>query len=332
MVTATILKRAGLLGAAVFIVVAFSCQDFGAAIEECKDAGTCFPDEDGDGLPDKPDGGGKDDGGTADSGTADSGTADSGTADSGIPDPDAGTELDAGVDPDAGVTDSGVIVDAGTDASDASVTLQILDIPACASGLCLRHEYTLGGPYEFQGLWGSSPEEVFLAARARPGVEAPVQVVRFSEGRFSAASVDAPGFRPSRLLDTGLDKDSLAVIAGPNEEHRYGVTASEVLRWVPESGWQSELSIPRLGGQAPAVQDIWVSQDGGDVWITLRTSYVLRKHDGAWSVVHLPVEQGFLALQVEGFDTPAGDLWITGIQSYGSFYGTIAYHYERQEP
>jgi hypothetical protein len=35
---------------------------------------------------------------------------------------------------------------------------------------------------------------------------------------------------------------------------------------------------------------------------------------------------------VEGFDTPAGDLWITGTQSQGSFFGTIAYHYERQNP
>jgi len=105
-----------------------------------------------------------------------------------------------------------------------------------------------------------------------------------------------------------------------------------VLRWVQGGGWQSEFTVPYLSGPSPAVQDIWVSRDGNDVWVTLGTDYVLRKHDGVWGVVQLPVEPGFSALQVEGFDTPAGDLWITGTQSHGSFFGTIAYHYERQDP
>jgi hypothetical protein len=310
-----------------------------------------------------------------------------------------------------------------------------------------------------------------MAARARPGFEAPAQVVRFSKGGFSATTVDLPGFQPFRLQGTGpnnlwaineapasgpcwlgderlvspysspmlhcpsplfrfdgqqwapvgyatngratiqppalftgvdstwvaskdqgllrwsgalwqlepaklgkvgplsalwgdtsgprigvgngslplaglqrptpwadwtgsplLESGRFVAIAGPDEKHLYAATASEVLRWVEGGGWQSEFTVPYLSGPAPAVQDIWVSRDGSDVWVTLGTAYVLRKHGGEWSVVQLPVEPGFSALQVEGFDTPAGDLWITGTQSHGSFFGTIAYHYERQDP
>ncbi|MBN1207866.1 MAG: hypothetical protein JXB05_23580 [Myxococcaceae bacterium] len=344
-------------------------------------------------------------------------------------------------------------MDAGADCTDAGLQpglapctgLQALPEDDCAAGLCLRHEYTLSGPYEFHGLWGSSPDDVFLAARALPQAQVPAQVVRFSEGRFTSAAVLLPDFQPFRLqgsdaenvwaineaptagpcwlsdksraipvfycpspvfhfngkswapvpsatqaptpiqppaLHVGADatwvassdqgllrwtgsmwlrepstlagSDSLhalwgdtsgprtrssrgasaplVAIAGPTEEHLYAATSSEVLRWAPGEGWQSEFTAPELDGQAPSVQDLWVSADGHDVWVTLKTSYVLRKHHGAWSVLQLSVPSGFEALQVYGFDTPGGDLWITGTHSHGDlFFGTIAYHYERQE-
>jgi hypothetical protein len=455
------------------------------------------------GVPDSgtPDSGtpdsGTPDSGTPDSGTPDSGTPDSGTPDSGTPDsgptepPDSGTP-DSGIPlpPDSGMDDGGMDdggmddgglpdggpttdCDAGfapcTSTNDAGIITG--EASGCSDGLCLRHEYALSGPYEFQGLWGSGPEDVFMAARARPGFEAPAQVVRFSKNGFSATTVDLPGFQPFRLQGTGpdnlwaineapasgpcwlgdehlaapyaspmlhcpsplfrfdgqqwapvgyatngwstiqppalltgvdstwvasnnqgllrwsgalwqtepaslgtvgplaalwgdssgprigvgngslplagfqqptpwmdwtgsplLESGRFVAIAGPDEKHLYAATASEVLRWVEGGGWQSEFTIPYLSGPSPAVQDIWVSRDGSDVWVTLATTYVLRKHDGEWSVVQLPVEPGFSALQVEGFDTPAGDLWITGTQSHGSFFGTIAHHYERQDP
>ncbi|HVG63789.1 MAG TPA: hypothetical protein VNA24_34815 [Hyalangium sp.] len=488
MVTSTLLKRRGVLGVAIFLVAVTGCRDFAAAYDKCLTEQTCY-------LPDggllQLDGGGEDDGGTPDSGAADSGTADSGTADSGTA--DSGT-ADSGMDAggmDAGGMDAGGMDDGGMDDGGQSdggpstncdgglavctsfdaVEIVVREFSVCSSGLCLRQEYALSGPYEFQGLWGSGPKDVFLAARARPGFEAPAQMVRFSEDGFSAMTVDLPGFQPFRLhgtgsdnvwaiseapasgpcwlgdehltgpyaspllhcpsplfrfdgqqwapvgyatngwttiqppaLFTGLDSTWVAsngqgllrwtgalwqlepvslgtvsplsalwgdtsgprigvgngslplagfqppapwadwigspllesgrfvAIAGPDEEHLYAATASEVLRWVQGGGWQAEFTVPYFSGPSPAVQDIWVSGDGNDVWVTLGTDYVLRKHDGAWSVLQLPVEPGFSALQVEGFDTPAGDLWITGTQSHGWFFGTIAYRYERQDP
>jgi hypothetical protein len=490
----------------VGLVVAFaSCRDFEEAYLQCVDAGTCIPDGTGDGG--RPDGGniGTDGGNTGtDSGTPDSGTPDSGTPDSGtidIPDsgtinpPDSGTidTLDSGtIDTlDSGTIDSGMLdsgtpdttdsgtpdagpftpVDSGTMIADAGATLQALEVNGCTDDLCLRHKYTLKGPYEFQGLWGSSPDDVFLAARARPEFQAPAQVVRFHNGRFAATTVDLPGFQPFRLqgtdsanvwaineapasgpcwlgneplanpgaspllhcpspvfrfdgqswapvayairgemtiqppalytgpestwvassdqgvlrwtggtwqqestllgpgdqlsalwgdtseprLGVGGDSHQLAAfrqrtawgtwaqassmasdpfvaIAGPDEKNLYAATASEVLRRAPGDWWQTELTAPQLNGQTPKVQDIWVSADGSDVWVTLQTSYVLRKHQGEWSVVHLPVAPGFAALQVEGFNTPRGDLWITGTEPSGPFFATVAYHYERLEP
>jgi hypothetical protein len=315
----------------------------------------------------------------------------------------------------------------------------------CSEDLCERHKYTLSGPYEFQGLWGASPEDVFLAARARPQAQVPSQVIRFNGDRFAAEPVLLPDFQPFRLQGSGSDNlwaineapaagpcwlsdksktspvfycpspvfhfngaswapvpsashepipiqppalhvgpdstwvassdqgllrwtgsmwlrepshlagsDSLhalwgddsgprirpqggvtapvVAIAGPSEEHLYAATSSEVLRWVPGQGWQSETFAHQLDGRAPSVQDIWVSADGNDVWVTLNTAYVLRKLHGAWHVLQLPVPPGFQALQVHGFDTPAGDLWITGTQSHDDqLSGTTAYHYVRQE-
>jgi hypothetical protein len=390
--------------------------------------------------------------------------------------------MDAGPTDDGG-TDAGPLVDGGTDAGpvvadsgttttvDAGFASQELGVNECSSGLCLRHKYVLSGPYEFQGLWGSSPDEIFLAARARPEAQVQAQVVRFSDGRFSASTVDLPGFQPFRLQGTdpsnvwaineapasgpcwlgneplaadtanplmhcpspvfrfdgqrwapvgyvtpgrttilppalftgrdstwvassgdgllqwtgslwqhepagvgaddqlsalwgdssgprlgvgsdshqrgafrqrtpwgawtrfpSLESEPFVAIAGPDEKNLYAATASEVLSWMPGGGWQTETLVPLLNWQSPAVQDLWVSADGNDVWVTLKTSYVLRKHGGQWSVIHLPVDPGFSALQVEGFDSPTGDLWITGTGSSSVSLGTTAFHYERQEP
>jgi hypothetical protein len=449
-----------------------------------------------DGGPTGNDGGGTPDSGTPDSGPVD--TTDGGPdipdsgpdiRDSGTDIPDSGTYIpDSGTYiPDSGTPDSGPDpFDSGTVTCDGGVVTQALctvteldagitfqgppfdhglpfdqglDIDECANGLCLRHQYTVDGPYEFQGLWGSSPDDVFLAARARSEAEVAAQVVRFHNGRFSATTVDLPGFQPFRLQGTdstnvwaineapasgpcnpqlpcpsplfrfdgqswapvgsvtngraaiqppalytgtdstwvastgggvlrwtggawaqestrsgqgeqfqalwgdasapriGVGSDShqlaafglrhawgtwtpsssmglgpLTAIAGPSEKHLYATTDLDVLRWIPGDWWQFEATVPELDGHAPTVQDLWVSKDGSDVWVTLGTSYVLRKHHGVWSVVHLPVPLGFAALQVEGFDTPAGDLWITGTQSGGVLFGTSAYHFERQQP
>jgi hypothetical protein len=315
---------------------------------------------------------------------------------------DAGSDAGDDAGDDAGMdagSDAGPIIntpDAAMDI-DASVIAQTPMAPECAAGLCLRNKYVLSGPYEFQGLWGSTPDDVFLVARARPGVEVPAQMVRFSNGGFSASTVDLPGFQPFRLQGTdsanvwainedptsgpcwpgdellsGANTNPLlpclapqfrfdgqswapagygtrtswsawtyspspenihfATIVGPDEKNLYAATTSEVLRWTPAEGWQPEISVPVLNEQPPSVQDIWVSADGKDVWVTLKTSYVLRKHDGQWSVIYLPVDPSFSALQVEGFDTPTGDLWITGTWSSGASFGTTAYHFERQEP
>lgn len=314
---------------------------------------------------------------------------------------DAGTDAgdDAGADAgDDGGSDAGpVTADSGTTAPDASMDSTVLNENECTAGLCLRHKYTLTGPYEFQGLWGSGPDDVFLAARARPEVQAPAQVVRFSHGSFSASTVDLPGFQPFRLDGTDpanvvaineapvsgpckpseepldeanaspllhclaplfhfdgkswtpagyatrtswgawarfpiLERTPFVAIAGPDEKNLYAATSSLVLRWTPEQGWRPEVSVPVLDLQPAKVQDLWVSGDGTDVWVTLKTSYVLRKHGGQWSVIQLPVAPGFSALRVRGFDTPAGDLWVTGTWSSGFSFGTEAYHFERQEP
>ncbi|HYH98636.1 hypothetical protein [Hyalangium sp.] len=494
MVTSTVLKRARVLGVAALLMAGAGCHDFDEAFAGCVDAGDCFPDDAGRPDAGTPDGGptGNDGGGTPDSGTPDSGTPDSGPVDTtdGGPDiPDGGTDIpdsgipDSGI-PDSGIPDSGIpdsgIPDSGIPDSgipdtcdggvftrgacpigdvDAGVIPEGLQINECANGLCLRHQYTVDGPYELQGLWGSSPDDVFLAARARSEAGVAAQVVRFSNGRFSATTVDLPGFQPFRLQGTdstnvwaineapssgpcnpllpcpspvfrfdgqswapvgfvtngraaiqppalytgtdstwvassgggvlrwtggawaqesttsglgeqfqalwgdtsapriGVGSDShqlaafglrhslgtwtpsssmglgpLTAIAGPSEKHLYAATNLDVLRWIPGDWWQFEATVPELDGHSPAVQDLWVSQDGSDVWVTLGTSYVLRKHQGEWSVVHLPVPPGFAALQIEGFDTPAGDLWITGTQSGGVLFRTSAYHFERQQP
>src|SRR5207237_666226 len=139
---------------------------------------------------------------------------DSGMDDGGVPlPPDSGMDdggiddggVDAGGLPDSGPIpgcDAGVVPCTSTDL-DAGIARP--ESSECSDGLCLRHEYDLSGPCEFQGLWGSSPQDVFLTARARPGFEAPAQVVRFSKNRFSATTVDLPGFQPFRLQGTGPD-------------------------------------------------------------------------------------------------------------------------------
>ncbi len=502
MVNRTVLGRAGWLAAVATLLALTGCRDFDRALADCFDAGRCIPDEPDSGTntdsgtPTGNDGGmdggttpgndAGDDGGTLpipDAGD-DGGTLpipDAGSDGGPLPLPDAGDDAgplplpdagdDAGPlpDPDAGTPDAGldsgtvvVTKDAGAEA-DAGF--------ACESGMCLRDQYTLDGPYEFQGLWASEPDDVFLAARARPEAQAPAQVVRFQDGRFSATTVDLAGFQPFRLQGTGpdnlwainetpvsgpcwpgneplsgavpgpllhcpspvfrfdgqrwapvdsvtngpftiqppalytgpdatwvagsgdgvlrwtgsmwlqepvgmdsgdqlsalwgdssglrlgvgsdshhlgvfrqrtswgawfrapsLEANPFIALAGPDEKNLYAATSSELLRWMPGDWWQPEMTVPSLHGETPAVQDIWVSADGSDVWVTLKTDYVLRKHGGQWSVISLPVEPGFSALQVEGFDTPQRDLWITGTWSSGPLPGTSAYHYELQEP
>ncbi|MFL5344538.1 MAG: hypothetical protein ACJ8AT_07080 [Hyalangium sp.] len=126
----------------------------------------------------------------------------------------------------------------------------------------------------------------------------------------------------------------LVAIAGPNEQNLYAVGGQNlVLQWDSRNNaWRAEtlptlppLNPPQSNRQA---QDVWVSADGTDVWVTLDTNYVLRKHNGSWSVVTLPVPPDFQAVQVTGFEN--GDLWFTGVRnSSGIENGTTAYRFRR---
>jgi hypothetical protein len=121
MVSSRVLIRGGVLATVLFLAAVTSCRDFEEALENCEQEGNCFPDADGDGLPDPvPGDGGTGDGGTTgnDGGTTgnDGGTTgndggpDGGMPDSGTPqNPDSGTPQnpDSGTQqpPDAGGTE-----------------------------------------------------------------------------------------------------------------------------------------------------------------------------------------------------------------------------------
>jgi hypothetical protein len=130
---------------------------------------------------------------------------------------------------------------------------------------------------------------------------------------------------------------TLFAIAGPNEQNLYAVGGQSnqilVLQWEPRNtAWRSE-TLPSLPPLAPPqssrqARDVWVSEDGTDLWVALGTNYVLRKRNGTWSVVTLPVPADFQTLQVEGFEN--GDIWFTGVRtSSGIQNGTTAYRFRR---
>jgi hypothetical protein len=117
------------LATVLLIAAVTSCRDFDEALENCEREGNCFPDEDGDGLPDPlPGDGGTGDGGTTgNDGGPDGGRPDSGTpqppdagADGGTTPTDAGTHQpsDAGDDGGTGSSDAGD--DGGTDCDGGS--------------------------------------------------------------------------------------------------------------------------------------------------------------------------------------------------------------------
>jgi hypothetical protein len=124
----------------------------------------------------------------------------------------------------------------------------------------------------------------------------------------------------------------LKAIGGPSKDHLYaagGKSSVTVLRFDRANNlWRLESPFPSLPAttQSVEVMDMWVSGDGQDLWIVLQTSFALRKHNGTWYVVYLPVDPEFQALSVEGFGN--GELWITGVQ-YSSPSGSFAYRYLR---
>jgi hypothetical protein len=115
-------------------------------------------------------------------------------------------------------------------------------------------------------------------------------------------------------------------IAGPDVTRLYAATGSEVFKWNSSaSRWDLETSVTQ-----GSVQDLWVSDDGTEVWVALKTASVLRKRGSTWAPLALPVALSFSAYRIIGFGTPVHDVWITGTHASQEFTGTIAYHFELQ--